>query len=81
MAGVYRIDVLSGYSDMIGKEYYSDGTYNRLLKTYGIPTSSEILDDGESEVLWYQLPANKTRYLYFVIKDGNIIRHGMEIKY
>lgn len=79
MSGVYKIDVLNGQSEMIGTGEYPDGTYNGLLKTYGIPYRKELLEDGQR--VWYQLPSNKTRYLSFEIKDGYIINHGMEIRY
>lgn len=81
LTGVYKIDVLNGDSEMLGTTGDADGTYNGLLKVYGKPYSKELMDDNKSEIVWYQLPGNKTRYLYFVIKDGNIMRHGMEIKY
>lgn len=79
--GVYKIVADSNWSAIMGTSNDVDGSYNGLLKTYGIPDSREVTDNNGIEKVWYQLKSNETRYLFFEIKDGNIISHGMEIKY
>ena len=79
--GVYKIVAGGNWSAMIGTSDDADGTHNGLLKTYGIPNLREAIDNNGAEMIWYQLQSNKTRYLFFEVRDGNIVSHGMEIKY